>query len=128
MKQRSINPTDDIYPATPDYIHALEITQPGRLLFISGTMGLDQNGVAPKSLSRQLELVWANIRRILAEAQMSTENIIRVTSYLRDVEYVTENQNARVAALGDRRVPTTTITVQTLSEDWKIEIEVVAAA
>jgi hypothetical protein len=34
---------------------------------------------------------------------------------------------ARVAALGGRAVPTTAIVVQTLSDDWRLEIEVIAA-
>lgn len=122
------NPVDGIYAATDDYVHALEVTGPSRLLFVAGTMGLDAKGRAPEGLDAQLALVWSNIRRILAEAGMTTDNIVRLTSYLRDPAYAQANQNARLAALGDRRVPTTAIVVQTLSPDWLVEIEVVAAA
>ncbi|WJS05393.1 RidA family protein [Roseibium aggregatum] len=79
--ERTINPDKGIYPATPDYVHALEVTGAERLLFVSGTMGLDVIGRAPKSLEEQLDLVWANLRRILTEADMTTDNIVRVTSY-----------------------------------------------
>lgn len=122
------NPVDGIYAATDDYVHALEVTGPSRLLFVAGTMGLDAEGRAPEGLDAQLALVWSNIRRILAEAGMTTDNIVRLTSYLRDPSYAQANQDARLAALGDRRVPTTAIVVQTLSPDWLVEIEVVAAA
>jgi enamine deaminase RidA (YjgF/YER057c/UK114 family) len=128
MQERIINPADGIYPATPDYVHAIEVTAPNRFLFTSGTMGLEQSGVAPATVTEQLDLVWSNIRRILADAGMSVENIIRVTAYLRDPAFAEENAKARLAALGDRRVPTTVIAVQTLTEDWKVEIEIVAAA
>lgn len=128
MQERLINPSDGIYAATPDYVHAIELTEVSRLVFVSGTMGLDESGGAPETLGEQLDLVWANIKRILAEAGMSAENVVRVTSYLRESVFADENQDARIAALGDRRVPTTAIVVETLKNDWMVEIEVVAAA
>lgn len=128
MKTIVRNPTSGIYPATPDYVHALEVHKPDRLLYVSGTMGLDPAGAAGKTLTDQLDLVWSNIRAILASADMTVDNIVRVTSYLRDVSFAEANQNARVAALNGRVVPTTTIVVQTLLPEWLIEIEVIAAA
>ena len=128
MKMIPRNPTQGIYPATPDYVHAMEVTGAARLLFVSGTMGLDHNGQAPRGLSEQLSLLWSNIGRILDEAGMTTDNIVRLTSYLRDASFAEANQNARLQALGDRRVPTTAIVVQTLLPEWLVEIEVVAAA
>jgi 2-iminobutanoate/2-iminopropanoate deaminase len=122
------NPKDGIYPATDDYVHALEVASAQRLLFISGTMGLDASGVAPDSLEEQLRLIWSNLRRILSEAGMATDNIVRLTSYLRDPSFAQANQDARIAALGDRRIPTTAIIVQTLDPSWMVEIEAIAAA
>jgi enamine deaminase RidA (YjgF/YER057c/UK114 family) len=91
-------------------------------------MGLDREGVAGKELAEQLDLVWSNIRAILASADMTVANIVRVTSYLRDAAFAGANQNARVAALDGRVVPTTTIVAETLTPDWLIEVEVIAAA
>lgn len=54
------NPADGIYPATDDYIHAMEVRAPTRFLFVSGTMGLDGAGRAPKELEKQLSLIWSN--------------------------------------------------------------------
>jgi enamine deaminase RidA (YjgF/YER057c/UK114 family) len=122
------NPTDGIYAATDDYVHALEVRNPARMLFVAGTMGLDADGVAGTSLERQLELVWSNLRTILASAGMTTDNIVRLTSYLRDPAYVEANGAARVKALGERRIPTTAIIVQTLADDWLIELEIIAMA
>jgi enamine deaminase RidA (YjgF/YER057c/UK114 family) len=128
MKLIPRNPRNGVYPATPDYLHALEVQQPERFLYISGTMGLDQDGVAGTTLAEQLDLVWNNIRAILASAGMTVDNIVRTTSYLRDPAFAEANQNARVAALGGRTIPTTTIAAQTLSDAWLVEIEVIAAA
>jgi enamine deaminase RidA (YjgF/YER057c/UK114 family) len=122
------NPTDGVYPATDDYVHALEVRGAQRLLFVSGTMGLDAAGNPGKTLEEQLELIWSNIRAILASADMTLDNVVRLTSYLTDPAYAEANAAARTAALGGRAIPTTAIVVQTLVSDWLVEIEVIAAA
>ena len=128
MQMRAIYPRQGIYPTGGDYIHALEVKRCKRLLYVAGTMGLDCDGRPGTTLDDQLRLVWANIAAILAEAGMSTDNIVRVTSYLTNRDQIDANQAARLKALNGRAVPTTAIVVATLSDDWLIEIEVVAAA
>ncbi|MBY5762372.1 RidA family protein [Rhizobium laguerreae] len=127
MEMIAHNPANGIYAASPDYIHALEVRHPSRLLFVSGTMGLDRQGMAAAALEGQLELIWSNLRAILTSADMTVDNIVRLTSYLRDGAFVEANQNARVRALGGRAVPTTAIIVETLRDDWLVEIEIIAA-
>lgn len=121
------NPTDGVYAATDDYVHAVEVRDAGRLLFVAGTMGLDPSGKPGAGLVEQLDLIWANLRAILASADMTVDNIVRLTSYLRDPAYAEANAAARTAALGGRRVPTTAIVATTLDSDWLVEIEVIAA-
>jgi len=128
MKITVRNPTSGIYPASEDYVHALEVQRAERLLFVAGTMGLDSNGVPGKTMEAQLDLIWSNIRTILASADMTVDNIVRLTSYLTDPAYAEANAAARIAALGGRAIPTTAIVVQTLVSDWLVEIEVIAAA
>ncbi len=128
MKTVVHNPIVGIYPATSDYIHALELQNVNRTLYVSGTMGLDEAGVAGKTLAEQLDLIWSNIRTILASANMTVANIVRITSYMRDAAYAEANQNARIAALEGHVVPTTALVVQTLDSSWLVEIEIIAAA
>jgi 2-iminobutanoate/2-iminopropanoate deaminase len=127
MKIVACNPSIEIYPATSDYVHAVEVSGISRLLFLAGTMGLDERGVAGRTLDEQLELIWSNLRTILASAGMSVDNIVRLTSYLRDASYAEANAAARIRALGERRIPTTAIVVQTVSPDGLVEIEAIAA-
>ncbi|MBY5836357.1 RidA family protein [Rhizobium leguminosarum] len=127
MEMIAHNPANGIYAASPDYIHALEVRQPFRLLFVSGTMGLDQQGMAAADLEGQLNLIWSNLRAILTSADMTVDNIVRLTSYLSDGAFMEANQNARLRALGGRAVPTTAIIVETLRDDWLVEIEIIAA-
>ncbi len=121
------NPTEGVYSTGGDWVHAMEVRGAERLLFVSGTMGLRPDSSAPRSLEEQLECVWNNLRAILASAGMTVDNIVRLTSYLRDPSYAEANAHARIRALGDRRIPTTAIVVQTLESDWLVELEVVAA-
>ncbi|GAA3057719.1 RidA family protein [Rhizobium viscosum] len=127
MKLVKHSPSSGIYAATSDYIHAMEVRNPARFLFVSGTMGLDAAGAPGRDLSVQLDFIWANLRAILADADMDISNIVRLTSYLGDADYAEANQNARLSALGDHIVPTTAVVVQTLQKDWLVEIEIIAA-
>jgi enamine deaminase RidA (YjgF/YER057c/UK114 family) len=122
------SPTEGVYSTGGDWVHAMEVRGAERLLFVSGTMGLRPDFTAPPTLDEQLECVWNNLRDILASAGMTVDNIVRLTSYLRDASYAEANAQARIQELGDRRIPTTAIVVQTLHPDWLIELEVIAAA
>lgn len=122
------NPVDGVYPASGDYAHAVELRGTERLVYVAGTMGLDPQGVPGATLDGQLDLIWSNIRAILASADMTVDNIVRLTSYLRHPAYAEANAAARTAALGGRLIPTTAIVAQTLVSDWLVEIEVIAAA
>lgn len=126
MELTALNPAG-IYPTGGDYLHGLAVKGAGRIVYVAGTMGLEADGTPGKTLDTQLALIWANIGRILAEAGMTLANVVRVTSYLTDRAYVVPNQEARLKALGGRAVPTTAIVVTTLSDDWLVEIEVIAA-
>jgi 2-iminobutanoate/2-iminopropanoate deaminase len=127
MQTLAHDPAGSVYPSTSEYVHAMEVRAAQRLLFVSGTMGLDPAGVPGADLDEQLRLAWSNIRAILASATMTVDNIVRVTSYLRDPSYAGANATARIKALNGRAVPTTVIAAQTLVTDWLIEIEVIAA-
>lgn len=128
MQQIPHSPSEGVYPATGDYVHAMEVRGAQRLLFVAGTMGLDYSGKPGSTLAEQLDLIWSNIRTILASADMTVDNIVRLTSYLRDASYAEANAAARVAALNGRAVPTTAIVAKTLESSWLVEIEVIAAS
>ncbi len=128
MEQIPHNPSEGVYSTGGDWVHAMEVRGAERMLFVSGTMGLRPDFTAPPTLEEQLECVWSNLRAILASAGMTVDNIVRLTSYLRDASYAEANARARIEALGNRRIPTTAIVVETLQPDWLIELEIIAAA
>ena len=128
MKRIMHNPLTGVYAATDDYVHATEAQSPERLLFISGTMGLDEQGHIGKSIDEQLELIWSNINGILRHADMTAQNIVKVTTFLTDPSFADANAKWRMKALGNQPVATTSVVVQTLDPSWLLEIEAVAAA
>lgn len=127
MQQIIHNPVDGIYAAAPDHVHALEVRRSAQFPCIAGTMGLRPDVRRPKTFDEQLKLICANIRTILAQANMPTNNIVRITTH-RDSSYAAANGAARERALGTRRRPTTAIVVQTLDPEWLVEIEAIATA
>ncbi|MEJ3656715.1 RidA family protein [Actinomycetes bacterium KLBMP 9759] len=128
MEMSVHDPTDGVYATDGDWVHAVEVRGAERTVYVSGTMGLDPSGVPGATLEEQLDLVWRNIRVVLGSAGMTLDDIVRVTSYLREGSYADANAKARVAALGGRAVATTAIVAQTLVNEWLVEIEVIAAA
>ena len=106
-----------------DYAHSAEVLAPERWLFLAGTIGLYDGGVPRATLAEQLELVWANLRAILAAPAMTVDHLVRVTSYLRDVAFADENTTARLAAFGGRPFrPPRSSSARCLTS-WLVEIE-----
>jgi enamine deaminase RidA (YjgF/YER057c/UK114 family) len=127
MQMKPHDPAAVFAPVGP-YTHGLEVVEARRLLFISGTMGLDKTGKAPEGIEAQCALAWRNIGAILEHAGMSMRNLVKVTCYLADRSYRDANMRARAAALGDHRVATTVVGATLLEDGWLVEIEAIAAA
>jgi len=127
MQMKTHDP-DVIFAPVGPYTHGLEVVEARRLLFITGTMGLDKNGKAPDGIEAQCALAWRNIGAILEHAGMGVRNLVKVTCYLADRKYREVNMQARAAALGDHRVATTVVAAALLEDDWLVEIEAIAVA
>jgi enamine deaminase RidA (YjgF/YER057c/UK114 family) len=117
-----------VFPPVGPYAHGVQAHGAGRLLFLSGTMDLDEGGVAPPTIEAQLDLLWRNIRAILAHAGMDTTNLVKVTCFLSDRAHRVANTEARRRALGEHKVATTVVVAELLESAWLVEIEAIAAA
>lgn len=121
------NPATMFTPVGP-YCHGIEVVQPTRFLFSSGTMGLDKKGIAPDGIEAQLETAWNNLKAILAEAGMNIGHIVKVTTFLADRSLRGPATDYRQAVLGHHKPAVTTMVAGLLQDDWLVEIEIVAAA
>lgn len=80
MKRRSIN-----VPGLQHDNPLPSASRIGRLLMSSGIFPKDPaTGTAPPDLERQCELLFANIRRVVEAAGGTTQNILKVTLWVKD--------------------------------------------
>jgi len=112
-----------------NYAHAMLVTNPTRTLYTSGVVPISVDGAVPQSLREQIEVVWANIQAILADADMTVKDIVSITTYVIDGEPLSEVMAIRDRVLDGHRAASTLITVPALARPaWRLEIAVVAAA
>jgi 2-iminobutanoate/2-iminopropanoate deaminase len=127
MQIRAINAESAPQPASA-YSQAIVVSGTTRTLFISGQLGMEADGTTPPSIEEQSRLAWRNLGLQLEAANMSFDNIVKVTMYLQDVADIPASRPARVDALGDRRPASTVLVAKLANPAWKIEIEAIACA
>ena len=111
------------------YSDAVEISPDKRMLYISGTPGIDSNsGDLPASFAEQAELAWVNIELILAEADMGVADIVELTQHLIRREDMQTYREIRTRHLGECK-PASMLTLLPglVWPNMLIELEVVAA-
>lgn len=104
------------------------VERPGRLLALSGLLGIGPDGSVPASVSAQTELIFAGIDSALREAGMSRGHLVRLTSYLVDVADRPAVMAVRDAWVADPPPASTLLVVSALAlPEARIEIEALAA-
>jgi 2-iminobutanoate/2-iminopropanoate deaminase len=111
------------------YSDAIEIAQPSRLLFLSGTPGLSPEGSLSESFEEQADQAWRNVFALLEKARMGPEHLVKVTQYLVRQEDLKLYPPVRSKWLKDYRPASMLSIVPGLVRpDILIEIEVIASA
>ena len=111
------------------YSDAVEISDAKRILYVSGTPGIDgDSGKLPESFSEQADLAWKNVIRILGEADMGVEDIVKLTQHLIRREDLQAYREIRSRHLGEC-APASMLTILPglVWPNMLIELEVVAA-
>lgn len=110
------------------YTHGIEIPHGARVLHISGQVGVRPDGAVADGIEAQLECAWQNILAILAAADMSAADVVKVTTYLTRPEDFKVHPRIRAKYLGDARPTATAVCVVALAApEFLCEIEAVAA-
>ncbi|HUS41338.1 MAG TPA: Rid family hydrolase [Ilumatobacteraceae bacterium] len=123
-----IRPSDIAAPAA-SYAHAVVTQNPTRWLHTSGVVPVAPDGSTPPDVGDQAALVWSNIAAMLRDAEMGSDDIVSVTTYVVVGEDLGPVMAARDAALGKHRAASTLVTVPALArQEWRMEVAVVAAA
>ena len=105
----------------------------GDLVFTSGQIPLDPatGQMVSGGIIEQTERVIANLRGVLAAAELSFANVVKTTVFLKSMgDFAAMNEVYARAFAGDRGVPPARSTVQVaaLPKDALVEIECIARA
>ena len=112
----------------PTYHHGVEIPAGARTLFISGQIAVKKDGSVPATIEEQSEVVWQNIQAILADAGMSTADLVKINSYVTKAENFPKYAGVRGKFLNGVRPASTSVIVTALVRpDLLVEVEAVAA-
>ena len=110
------------------YSDAIETEQNMRWLFTSGTPGLETDGKLPSDITGQTEVAWKHILRILDQAGMAVEDIVKVTQYLTRVEDIAAYAAVRKRVLGGVKPAFMLLVVpQLVRPEFLLEVEIIAA-
>jgi enamine deaminase RidA (YjgF/YER057c/UK114 family) len=119
---------DSVAPPFSNYAHAVEAPGNARWLYVSGQLGVAQDGSVPEDFSGQAEQAFRNVIAILEEAGMSVADIVRVNTYLTDKADIAGYRGIRDRMLNNQATASTMLVISALAApQFKIEIEVVAA-
>jgi 2-iminobutanoate/2-iminopropanoate deaminase len=110
------------------YSQALEASDIKRIVFVSGQIPVSTDGQVPQGFQAQCRLAWANVSGQLRAADMTLENVVKITTFLSDRRYGQENRDIRREVLGDLAPASTVIITGIFDEQWLLEIEAIAAA
>jgi 2-iminobutanoate/2-iminopropanoate deaminase len=127
VERRSIS-ADNAPEAVGGYSQAIEIRNANRILYISGQIPVDPQGNVPEAFSDQARLVWRNVEAQLRAADMSFDNLVKVTIFLSDRQYSDENRAVRKDVLGERAPALTVIITGIFDSSWLLEVEAIASA
>jgi enamine deaminase RidA (YjgF/YER057c/UK114 family) len=104
------------------------VTGASRTLYISGQVGIAADGSVPEDAEAQFALAWRNLQAQLRAAGMEIENLVKITTIVRDQEDVAKVRAGRAAVLGTHK-PASTLIIGGLSNPaWKVEVEGIAVA
>ena len=126
MTNATIEPRG-VYPPAGAYSHAVATRGAGRTLYISGQLGVDPDGETPDAFAEQAAQCWRNVVAILAAAGMTVHDLVKVTTFLTDIDDAGALAGIREPFLDNARPASTLVAVAALvMPAWRIEVEAVA--
>jgi 2-iminobutanoate/2-iminopropanoate deaminase len=128
LQGRRINASETPAPLSGSYSQAFEVVGVRRVLYTSGQTPVGLDGIAPSTFAEQARLAWRNVVAQLAAADMSVENLVKVTTILSDRALIAENRQIRQEVLGNHAPALTVFFADLFEPGWMVEIEAVAYA
>jgi len=118
---------DNLHQPVGLYSHQVEVTGE-RLLVISGQVGMRQDGTVPEDPFEQLDVAFENIIRNLQAANMSVQNILKLTYFVVGEMDTVKRREVIASKLQGHKPCSTFLYVAGLaSQVYKVEIEALAS-
>ena len=80
---RFMNPAAIAKPG--GYTHVVEVTGPGRIVYIAGQLGLKQNGDIAGDFRAQCVQAFENLKAALAAVGATFDDVVKLNNYLLDI-------------------------------------------
>ena len=106
-KIRFINP--DTLAKPPSYSHVVEVTGPGRIVYVAGQLGTDRKGevVGPDFRAQAIQ-VFENLKAALAAVGATFADVVKVNSYVSDMAHMPVLRDVRAGYLNAAALPAST--------------------
>jgi 2-iminobutanoate/2-iminopropanoate deaminase len=100
----------------------------GKMLFMSGQLGIDPETGAfvPGLVVEQTEQVFKNIKAVLAEANLTLNQVVKTTVFLSDMADFAAMNDVYAAHFEQPYPARSAVAVKTLPKNARVEIEVIA--
>ena len=110
------------------YVHQIEVTNPSRILFISGQVGFDPTtgALVDGDVAAQTDQVMRNIHSLLDAAGTDFGHVVRTTVYLADMGEFAKMNDVYARYVVDPPPARSTVQVARLPRDARVEIDVIA--
>jgi enamine deaminase RidA (YjgF/YER057c/UK114 family) len=126
MAAKFINPETIAKPT--GYTHVVEVSGPGRTVYVSGQIGLKPDGTLAKGFRAQAEQAFANLEAAMAAVGGGLEHIVKVTYYFTDIGDLPVMRELRNARFTRGPLPASTaVAISALAlPDAVFEVEAIA--
>jgi enamine deaminase RidA (YjgF/YER057c/UK114 family) len=126
---KTLNPDTLPAPFKNRFSHGKLVPSEAEWLYTAGQTGRDIDGTIGEGIEEQADFVMRNLYRIVIEAGMSPEDVVKMTIYYLDPAYLPTIVAARNRYFGDDFRPTSTaVGIAALANPaYLLEVELVAA-
>ena len=122
---RHLNPEGIAAPGP--YSHGVEASSIQRMLFVSGQVGVRPDGSLAEGISEQTSVAAKNLTAVLADAGMTTSDVVKFTIFLTDESLLEGFMEAGAGLLPTPPPATTLVYVKALAAPaLLVEIEAIA--
>jgi enamine deaminase RidA (YjgF/YER057c/UK114 family) len=125
---RFINP--DALTKPPTYTQVVEVTGPGRTVFIAGQLATGPDGnLVSRDFRAQAVQVFENLKAALAAVGATFKNVVKINTYMSDIAHLPVLREVRAGYLNAAALPASTTLGNSsfAREGALLEVEVVAS-